>query len=107
MSSLSRLRALQNICATSGVDGLLFVGGVDGKHHAGSRETLAWLLTGLNGRDIFGDGVNLAARRRKAAATRQQQAAYHQRGFLLIHFHTEHYVLFLTVFCVQEVPSPL
>ena len=54
MSSLSRLRALQNICATSGVDGLLFVGGVDGKHHAGSRETLAWLLTGLNGRDIFG-----------------------------------------------------
>ena len=54
MSSLSRLRALQNICATSGVDGLLFVGGVDGKHHAGSREAAAWLLTGLNGRDIFG-----------------------------------------------------
>ena len=30
------------------------MGGVDGKHHAGSRETLAWLLTRLNGRDIFG-----------------------------------------------------
>ena len=47
-----RLAKLQSILAPE--EALLLVGGVDGKNHAGSREALNWLLTGLNGRDIFG-----------------------------------------------------
>jgi hypothetical protein len=54
MSSEKRLKALQAAVAAAGVDGLLFVGGIDGKNHAGTREALAWLLTGLSGRNLFG-----------------------------------------------------
>ena len=55
LKALQRLRQLQtHVCIPAGLDGLLLVGGVDGKNHAGTREALAWLLTGLNGRNIFG-----------------------------------------------------
>ena len=50
----ARLRLLQAVAPASGLDSLLLVGGVDGKNHPGSRETLNWLITGLSGRDIFG-----------------------------------------------------
>lgn len=55
MSATSlRLHALQQLIGKEpGVDALLFVGGVDGRNHAGSRETLNWLLTGLSGRKIY------------------------------------------------------
>ena len=54
---LHRLRALQaHVCGAEGLDGLLLLGGVDGRNHAGSREALGWLLSGLNGRDVFGSG---------------------------------------------------
>ena len=56
---LERLHALQSILnpgtapivegsksALSAVDALLFIGGIDGKNHAGSREALNWLLPG-------------------------------------------------------------
>ena len=41
-----RLRALQSIPASQGLDGLLLIGGIDSRNDAGSREALNWLLNG-------------------------------------------------------------
>ena len=49
-TTLERLRALQSTAAPG--EGLLLVGGVDGRNHAGSREALNWLLNGQSGRDV-------------------------------------------------------
>ena len=51
---LQRLQTLQRVCAAERLDALLLVGGVDGRHHAGSREALGWLLGGESGRVVFG-----------------------------------------------------
>ena len=61
VTATDRLRSLQSLVASSEVDALLLVCGVDGRHHLGSRECLNWLLSGLCGRDI-------CERRRTAAA---------------------------------------
>ena len=53
---LQRLQTLQRICTALALDALLFVGGVDGRHHEASREVLAWLLGGESGRVVFGRG---------------------------------------------------
>lgn len=50
---LQRLRGLQAFCEARRLDALLVVGGVDGRHHSGARETLGWLLSGLSGRELF------------------------------------------------------
>ncbi len=50
LERIDRLTAVAAECGTA----LLLIGGVDGKHHAGSREALNWLLAGLSGRDVFG-----------------------------------------------------
>lgn len=56
VEALQRLQTLQRVCATLALDGVLFVGGVDGKHHEASHEVLAWLLNGESGRVVFGRG---------------------------------------------------
>ena len=56
VEALQRLQTLQRVCATLSLDGILFVGGVDGKHHEASHEVLAWLLNGESGRVVFGRG---------------------------------------------------
>jgi hypothetical protein len=56
VEALQRLQTLQQVCATLALDGVLFVGGVDGKHHEASHEVLAWLLNGESGRVVFGRG---------------------------------------------------
>ena len=53
---LQRLQTLQWICTALALDALLFVGGVDGRHHEASREVLAWPLGGESGRVVFGRG---------------------------------------------------
>ena len=51
----ARLAAIQALIAESpDIDSLLLVGGVDGRNHAGSREALDWLFSGLSGREIWG-----------------------------------------------------
>ena len=54
-SKMARIAALQALIAESpDIDSLLLVGGVDGRNHAGSREALDWLFSGLSGREIWG-----------------------------------------------------
>ena len=51
--SAARLARVQAVAAESGVDGILFVGGVDGKDNLGSVQGLNYLLGGLSGYDLL------------------------------------------------------
>ena len=51
--SAARLARVQAVAAESGVDGILFVGGVDGKDKLGSVQGLNYLLGGLSGYDLL------------------------------------------------------
>lgn len=59
LECLQRLRCLQSLCVSLELDCLLLVGGIDGRHHAGAKETLGWLLGGVSGRDLFASRVGL------------------------------------------------
>jgi hypothetical protein len=51
--ALCRLRRVQATCASLGVDGLLFVGGRDGRENLGSVHALNYLLAGVSGHDLL------------------------------------------------------
>jgi hypothetical protein len=51
--SAARLARVQAAAAESGVDGILFVGGVDGRDNLGSVHGLNYLLGGLGGYDLL------------------------------------------------------
>ena len=51
--SAARLARVQAAAAESGVDGILFVGGVDGRDNLGSVQGLNYLLGGLGGYDLL------------------------------------------------------
>ena len=53
LDSLLRLQRVQSVCRALGVDGMLFVGGVDGRDNIGSVQALNYLLGGVSGFDLL------------------------------------------------------
>eukprot|EP00965_Chrysotila_dentata_P200579 6180054-Pleurochrysis_carterae.AAC.2 len=50
------MNVVQDALSKFGADGLLLIGGVDGRNDPRSDETIGWLLAGLSGREVFGGG---------------------------------------------------
>ena len=53
LDSLVRLQRVQATCKSLGVDGILFVCGVDGRDNLGSTHAINYLLGGLSGYDLL------------------------------------------------------
>ena len=53
LDSLVRLQRVQSVCRSLAVDGILFVGGVDGRDNLGSVQALNYLLGGVSGFDLL------------------------------------------------------